>query len=339
ADLELGKVTDPDIIKAILRVNQAETTRSYLSGLIDNGDFSGIISKTEFEALDDLALAERRDELIFKAFVKKNNISSEVFNRLEGVGQRLNEVQKQLEQLESRQILSPDTDLSKSIDELRVQEDELIKAQNSEFLKIVDRAFLQAKEQGFDLSKTIISDFRLVKGTGKEIVERNFDNSVYDRIFKALTQGKLNIESFKRNFDVPPNSSFLRAYTSKDGLLQLDELIQEAIQDSSLDPLTVRDEIIDLFKENSESPLSYFKRKEIERLKNVLTDNVIPRDSEIAKEIDDLILKLEDPNIKPKEATQIQERIAELSEMYVGEGRATTIFNSVDEMTLDNYMD
>jgi hypothetical protein len=339
ADLELGKVTDPDIIKAILRVNQAETTRGYLSGLIDNGDFSGIISKTEFEALDDLALAERRDELIFKAFVKKNNIGSEIFNRLEGVGQRLNEVQKQLEQLEARQILSPDTDLSKSIDELRVQEDELIKAQNSEFLSIVDKAFLKAKEEGFDLSKAMISDFRLIKGTGKEIVERNFENSVYDRIFKALTEGKLNIESFKKNFDVPPNSSFLRAYTSKDGLLQLDQLIDEAIQDSGLDPLTIRDEIIDLFRENSESPLSYFKRKEVQRLKNVLADNVIPRDSEIAKEIDDLVIKLEDPNIKPKEATQIQERIAELSEMYVGEGRATTIFNSVDEMTLDNYMD
>lgn len=337
ADLELGKVTDPDIIKAILRVNQAETSRSYLSGLLDSGDFDGIISKVEFDALDDLALAERRDELIFKAFVKKNNLSSEVFNRLEGVGQRLAEVEKQLEQLESRQILTPDTDLSKPINELRIQRDELIKAQNSEFLGIVDKAFLKAKEQGFDLSKAQISDFRLIKGAGKDIVERNFDNSVYDKIFKALTEGKLNIESFKRNFDVPPNSSFLRAYTSKDGLLQLDQLIDEAIEGSNLDALTVRDEIIDLFKENAESPLSYFKRKEIQRLKNVLTDNVIPRDSELAKEIDDLSEKLADPNIKPKEIIQIEERIAQLSEMYVGEGKATTVFNNVDEMTLDNY--
>jgi hypothetical protein len=336
SDINSGVITDPKTVNAALRVDYGTALRSKMDNLFESGYLDGIISKAELDKLDDVKLQEAYSEIAFRSYVRQINIKNPITQISQEANGALSKISQQIDELQTQKALNPESaeTIDLKLNELFQVKEDIFRQELGKFHEALNKVVQKAKEEGFSFvpGKT----GKAAKNTGKDLVTANYQGGIIDDIFKALAEGKkLDNAIFKDNFDAI-SPSFLKTYTTKKGGLGLDIFIEKEIRERGLDPREVLDELYDAFKKYDRSPLDYWRDKDSVRLSNVIENDLVPREAMASMELDEILQKLDDPNISVTERAKLEASIGGIAEKTQKEGILSS-FNSPSEMLFDEF--
>ena len=336
SDINSGVITDPKTVNAALRVDYGTALRSKMDNLFESGYLDGIISKAQLDKLDDVKLQEVYSEIAFKSYIRQINIKNPITQISQEANGALSRISQQVDELQAQKALNPESAeaIDLQLNELFQVKEDIFRKELGKFHEALNKVIQKSKEEGFTFTpgKTVLK----TKNTGKDLVTANYQGGIIDDIFKALAEGKkLDNAIFKDNFDAI-SPSFLKTYTTKKGGLPLDIFIEKEIGERGLDPREVLDELYDAFKKYDRSPLDYWRDKDTARGLNVTQNDLIPREVMASMELDEILKKLDDPNISAIERAKLEASIGGIAEKAQIEGILSS-FDSPSKMLFDEF--
>jgi|GEM_PF-5416801 len=199
ADVEMGKITDPQIITAIQRVNQSEVLRRQLDDLVNAGSLDGIITKAEIDNLSDIDLYKIRNELLFKSYLKREgNVQTQyLIQYAEELNQKLATLETQKAFNENLGNVGIVESIQKTINNLLLEKSSIEASRTLEFNNIVDETLAKAKKEGYIKSTRISEKFAEITPTNpSQLTFEEFLNEYKILANNIRTQKVLSLESF-----------------------------------------------------------------------------------------------------------------------------------------------